>query len=161
MIGVRKCLLVFFLCLNVSFAADAEERRQFVEDQRWYKENFRPSATCLTLEHNGKKRNLEIIETNVLAFYMKNKKDIKAYFQERRKEHPDQGKIQEIGERMRRSETNIANDRKQNKTRLREDYEKYREFVHQEGFQMKTKNAGITVEKYRKIVDALGHFIRH
>lgn len=159
MIALTKYLVVFLLSLNVSFAADAEERRQFIEDQRWYKENFRPTTTCLTLEHNGKKRDLEIIETNVIDFYTTNKADIKAYFEERHKEHPDQTKIQEIGKRMRDSKTNIANDRRRNKILLREEYEKYRTFVHQEGFRMKTKETKITTAQYLKIVDALRHFI--
>lgn len=151
--NILKYIPISALLLNFLSAAHHEEEK--------VTGRYAPT-TCLTLVHNGKQRNKEIIEVNVLDFYIINDGDIKEFLLEIKKKNPDHVKIQELGNRIKNSVTNLANDRKQNKCKLREDYQAYKKFVHKKKYSMRTdlaKSYNISPEMYVKMVDKLRHFI--
>ncbi len=147
--------LVFFLTLNTAFSAESRDSSRH---------DRHAPVTCIALDNNGKKRNLGIIENNVIDFYSTNIDDIRTIADELQKKKPNKETVKELMKKVLSSPVNLVFDYKRHKRQLLKDIKAYQEFIHgSKRYRLKSECAvdhKVDLEQYKQFVDELSFFFK-
>jgi hypothetical protein len=149
MINASRYFAIPLFTLSIVLSAENKEPSQ---------SNRYVPTTCLTLEKKGRGYDrLDVIENNVIGFYSMNGSDMAKMFEELDKEKPNQSEVQKLRKKILNSPVNLVFDYKKHPRQLLKDYKAYKEFVHRNGYKMRTKSE-VDLEWFRLMVDKLPVF---